>query len=88
MVNITTVEVLTAKIAEMRKAQQIFSTYSQEQVDKICCAVATAAIQERVSLAKMAVQETQMGILEDKIFKNHFAGNLYTISIGILRPVA
>ena len=73
MVNITTVEVLTAKIAEMRKAQQIFSTYSQEQVDKICCAVATAAIQERVSLAKMAVQETQMGILEDKILKNHFA---------------
>ncbi len=73
MASITTVEVLTAKIAEMRKAQEIFSTYSQEQVDKICCAVATAAIQNRVSLAKMAVQETQMGILEDKIFKNHFA---------------
>ena len=73
MADITTVEALTAKIAEMRKAQQIFSTYSQEQVDKICCAVAMAAIQNRVSLAKMAVQETQMGILEDKIFKNHFA---------------
>ena len=73
MANITTVEALTAKIAEMRKAQQIFSTYSQEQVDKICCAMAMAAIQNRVSLAKMAVQETQMGILEDKILKNHFA---------------
>ena len=73
MADITTVEALTAKIAEMRKAQQIFSTYSQEQVDKICCAVAMAAIQNRVSLAKMAVQETQMGILEDKILKNHFA---------------
>ena len=73
MADITTVEALTAKIAEMRKAQEIFSTYSQKQVDKICCAVAMAAIQDRVSLAKMAVQETQMGILEDKILKNHFA---------------
>ena len=73
MADITAVEALTAKIAEMRKAQEIFSTYSQKQVDKICCAVAMAAIQDRVSLAKMAVQETQMGILEDKILKNHFA---------------
>ena len=73
MANITTVKELAVKIAEMRKAQQIFSSYSQAQVDKICHAVATAAIQARISLAKLAVQETQMGILEDKILKNHVA---------------
>ena len=73
MANITTVKELAVKIAEMRKAQQIFSSYSQAQVDKICHAVATAAIQARISLAKLAVQETQMGILEDKILKNHIA---------------
>lgn len=67
------VEKLKSKIAEMRKAQQIFSAYSQEQVDKICYAVAKAAIQNRVSMARMAVKETQMGILEDKILKNHYA---------------
>lgn len=68
-----TVEELREKVSEMRKAQEIFSTYSQEQVDKICYAVARAAIQNRIFLARMAVQETQMGILEDKILKNHYA---------------
>ena len=57
----------------MRKAQQIFSTYTQEQVDKIFTAAAIAANQARIPLAKMAVEETGMGIVEDKVIKNHYA---------------
>jgi acetaldehyde dehydrogenase/alcohol dehydrogenase len=64
---------LEAKIKQLRKAQQIFSTFSQEQVDKIFLAVATAADKVRIPLAKMAVQDTGMGIVEDKVIKNHFA---------------
>ena len=58
---------------EVRKAQQIFSTYTQEQVDKIFTAAAIAANQARIPLAKMAVEETGMGIVEDKVIKNHYA---------------
>ena len=61
------------KIDEVRKAQQIFSTYTQEQVDKIFTAAAIAANQARIPLAKMAVDETGMGIVEDKVIKNHYA---------------
>lgn len=61
------------KIDEVRKAQQIFSTYTQEQVDKIFTAAAIAANQARIPLAKMAVEETGMGIVEDKVIKNHYA---------------
>ena len=53
----------------MRKAQKIFSTYSQEQVDKIFKAAAIAANKMRIPLAKMAVEETGMGIVEDKVIK-------------------
>ncbi|MDD2992701.1 MAG: bifunctional acetaldehyde-CoA/alcohol dehydrogenase [Pygmaiobacter sp.] len=66
-------ETLDAKIAEVREAQRIFSTYTQEQVDKIFLAAATAANQARIPLAKMAVEETGMGIVEDKVIKNHYA---------------
>ena len=66
-------EALDAKIAEVREAQRIFSTYTQEQVDKIFLAAATAANQARIPLAKMAVAETGMGIVEDKVIKNHYA---------------
>ena len=66
-------ETLDAKIAEVREAQRIFSTYTQEQVDKIFLAAATAANQARIPLAKMAVAETGMGIVEDKVIKNHYA---------------
>ena len=66
-------ETLDAKIAEVREAQRIFSTYTQEQVDKIFLAAATAANQARIPLAKMAVKETGMGIVEDKVIKNHYA---------------
>jgi acetaldehyde dehydrogenase/alcohol dehydrogenase len=60
-------------IARVRKAQEIFSTYSQEQVDKIFYAAAKAANRERIPLAQLAVQETGMGVMEDKVIKNHFA---------------
>ena len=57
----------------VREAQRVFATYTQEQVDKIFLAAATAANQARVELAKMAVEETGMGVAEDKVIKNHFA---------------
>ena len=60
-------------LAEVREAQRKFSTYTQEQVDKIFLAAATAANQARLPLAKMAVEETGMGVAEDKVIKNHFA---------------
>jgi len=60
-------------ISRVKKAQKIFSTYSQEQVDKIFRAAALAANNMRIPLAKDAVEETGMGIVEDKVIKNHFA---------------
>ena len=62
---VDSVEALMAKIDEVRKAQEIFATYSQEQVDKIFTAAALAANNARLPLAKMAVAETGMGIVED-----------------------
>lgn len=70
---VDTVDALEKKIDEVRKAQQIFSTYTQEQIDKIFTAAAIAANQARIPLAKMAVDETGMGIVEDKVIKNHYA---------------
>ena len=66
-------DALIAKIAEVKEAQRIFSTYTQEQVDKIFKAAAIAANQARIPLAKMAVEETGMGVVEDKVIKNHYA---------------
>ncbi len=66
-------EALNAKLNEIREAQKIFSTYTQEQVDKIFLAAATAANKQRIPLAKMAVAETGMGVVEDKVIKNHYA---------------
>ena len=60
-------------IAKVRKAQEAFSTYSQEQVDKIFKAAAFAANDARLELAEMAVAETGMGVFEDKVLKNHYA---------------
>ena len=70
---VDSVEALEAKIAEVRAAQEIFSTYTQEQVDKIFKAAAIAANKARIPLAKMAVEETGMGIVEDKVIKNNYA---------------
>ncbi len=73
MTLVDNVSALEAKLEEIRKAQTIFATFSQEQVDKIFFAAATAANKARIPLAKMAVEETGMGIVEDKVIKNHYA---------------
>ena len=70
---IDNVEALEAKMKAMREAQKIFATYSQEQVDKIFYEAAMAANKQRIPLAKMAVEETQRGVMEDKVIKNHYA---------------
>ncbi len=70
---IDNVDALQARMKEMREAQKIFATYTQEQVDKIFFAAAMAANKARIPLAKMAVKETGMGIVEDKVIKNHYA---------------
>lgn len=55
------------------RSTETFATYTQEQVDKIFKAAATAADKARIPLAKMAVEETGMGVVEDKVIKNHYA---------------
>ena len=66
-------ESFAAALGAVREAQKTFSTFTQEQVDKIFLAASTAACRARIPLAKMAVEETGMGIVEDKVIKNHFA---------------
>ncbi len=66
-------ESLESAINDIRRAQKEFATYSQEQVDKIFLAAAVAANQARIPLAKLAVEETGMGCVEDKVIKNHYA---------------
>lgn len=70
---VDSVEAFEAKLAEVRAAQKKFATYSQEQVDFIFKSAALAANKERIRLAKMAVEETGMGVVEDKVIKNHYA---------------
>ncbi|MBE7707879.1 MAG: bifunctional acetaldehyde-CoA/alcohol dehydrogenase [Cyanobacteria bacterium SIG27] len=70
---IASAEQLDALIDRVAAAQKEFSTFSQEQVDKIFKAAATAADKARIPLAKMARKETGMGVVEDKIIKNHYA---------------
>ncbi|MCR1839895.1 bifunctional acetaldehyde-CoA/alcohol dehydrogenase [Murimonas intestini] len=70
---IDSVEALNAKLAAMREAQKVFATYTQEQVDKIFFEAAMAANMMRIPLAKQAVAETGMGVIEDKVIKNHYA---------------
>ncbi len=67
------VEKLEEQIKRVREAQKIFSTYTQEQVDKIFLACAIAANKARIPLAKLAVEETGMGVVEDKVIKNNYA---------------
>ncbi|HIU82649.1 MAG TPA: bifunctional acetaldehyde-CoA/alcohol dehydrogenase [Candidatus Faecicola pullistercoris] len=64
---------LEARLEQVKKAQRIFATYTQEQVDEIFFRAAMAANKMRIPLAKMAVEETGMGIVEDKVIKNHYA---------------
>ena len=70
---VDSVEKLQEAISRTRKAQQEFATFTQEQVDKIFLAAASAANKARISLAKMAVEETGMGVVEDKVIKNNYA---------------
>ena len=70
---IDSVEKLEAELDRVRAAQREFAIYTQEQVDKIFFAAAMAANKARIPLAKMAVEETGMGLVEDKIIKNHYA---------------
>ena len=70
---VTNAQELTQRIQQLREAQKKFATYTQEQVDEIFRQAAIAANDNRIKLAKMAVQETGMGIVEDKVIKNHFA---------------
>lgn len=70
---IDSVEALQERIASMREAQKKFATYTQEQVDKIFFHAAMAANKQRIPLAKMACEETGMGVVEDKVIKNHYA---------------
>ncbi|MBR6298880.1 MAG: aldehyde dehydrogenase family protein, partial [Candidatus Gastranaerophilales bacterium] len=67
------VEALNKLIERVKEAQKVYSKFSQEQVNKIFKAAATAADKMRIPLARMAVEDTGMGVLEDKIIKNHFA---------------
>ena len=85
------VEKLQGAIERTREAQKKFATYTQEQVDKIFLAAASAANKARIPLAKMAVEETGMGIVEDKVIKNNYASeyiyNAYkdTKTCGIIK---
>ena len=70
---VDSIDNLSIKMKELKEAQKKFASYSQEQVDKIFYEVSMAANKARFSLAKMAVEETGMGVLEDKVIKNHYA---------------
>ena len=91
---VDSVEALEKKIGEVRKAQEKFSTYSQEQVDAIFKAAAIAANKARLSLAKDAVAETGMGVVEDKVIKNNYASEyIYhaykdTVTCGVVEEDA
>ena len=70
---VDSVETLHDALDRVRSAQKKYATYTQAEVDRIFLAAATAADKARISLAKLAVEETGMGIVEDKVIKNHYA---------------
>lgn len=87
---VDSVEKLESLIAKVRQAQNKFATFTQEQVDEIFFRAAEAANKARIPLAKLAVEETGMGIVEDKVIKNHYAAeyiyNTYrhTRTVGVI----
>ena len=87
---INSIDTLETVLKTVRSAQKQFASYTQEQVDAIFLAAASAANRARIPLAKMAVEETGMGVVEDKVIKNHYASeyiyNAYkdTKTCGIL----
>ncbi|KAL0241577.1 hypothetical protein GEMRC1_006812 [Eukaryota sp. GEM-RC1] len=76
-IDVSSIEDLNRLIEFTNAAQEKFATFSQDQVDKIFMEVAKAAVAARLPLAKMAIAETNMGVLEDKVIKNHFAEEVY-----------
>ena len=87
---IDSVEALQGRMTIMRRAQREFAKFTQEQVDHIFFEAAMAANKARIPLAKMAVEETGMGVMEDKVIKNHYASEyIYhayrnTKTVGVL----
>jgi acetaldehyde dehydrogenase/alcohol dehydrogenase len=80
---VSNVQELDALVARVKKAQQLFATYSQPQVDEIFRAAALAVADARIPLAKMAASETGMGVVEDKVIKNHFASEyIYSVTLA------
>ena len=70
---VDSLEAFEAKLAQVREAQKVFATFTQEQVDKIFFEAAMAANKARIPLAQLAVEDTGRGVVEDKVIKNHFA---------------
>lgn len=85
---VDSVSTLEEAILRTKEAQKIFATYTQEQVDKIFLAAASAANKARIPLAKMAVEETGMGIVEDKVIKITMPPNTSTTHTKTQRPAA
>ena len=81
-------ESFEAALARVRAAQAKFGEYTQEQVDKIFLAAASAANKMRIPLAKMAVEETGMGIVEDKVIKNTMPRSIFSTPTRMSRPAA
>jgi acetaldehyde dehydrogenase/alcohol dehydrogenase len=73
VMSVSSLEQLDALVARVKQAQAVFAEFSQQQVDVIFRSAALAAADARIPLARMAVEETGMGVMEDKVIKNHFA---------------
>ena len=84
---VNSVETLQKKMAQVRAAQAEFAKFTQEQVDEIFFQVSMAANQARIPLAKMAVEETGIGVAEDKVIKITMHQNTYTMHIKMLKLV-
>ncbi len=78
---VTNVAELNELVARVKKAQREYANFSQEQVDKIFRAAALAAADARIPLAKLAVTESGMGIVEDKVIKTTLLLNIFTMLI-------
>ncbi|HBI52601.1 MAG TPA: bifunctional acetaldehyde-CoA/alcohol dehydrogenase [Ruminococcaceae bacterium] len=87
---VESVEQLEAALGRVRAAQKIYASFTQEQVDKIFLAAASAANKARIPLAQLAVEETGMGVVEDKVIKNNYAAEhiynayRYTKTCGVI----
>ena len=84
---IDNVEALKEALVRVKKAQKEYATYTQEQVDKIFKAAAIAANQARIPLAKLAVEETGMGVLKIRLLRTTLLLNIFTINIKMIRHV-